>query len=417
MEFIHSVDWIGSRLGLDRMNELMEKMGNPQKACKFVHVAGTNGKGSVSCMLAAALAAAGYTVGLYTSPYIFHFNERIQVNGKQISDDELAEITTYVAPFARSMEDHPTEFEVVTAIAMEYFARRKCDIVVLEVGMGGRLDATNIISAPLCSVIMNIGLDHTEELGDTVEKIAGEKAGIIKENCPTVLYEQQQSVMDVIAQVCRQKNSLLHTADFSQINPLSDSIEGQRFSYKDNTEYLLPLLGAHQLKNAAVVLEVLEVLRAQGYQISPEAVAQGLADTRWPARFELVCRDPMFVVDGGHNPQCAETVSANLKNYFPNQKHVLLLGVLADKDYQSLTDILDQAADAYVTVKPNSPRAMAAEDLAAFLARYGKPVTACASIEEGVKTAVDLAKKNGAMACCVGSLYMAGPVRYCFGLE
>ena len=413
-KFIHEKIWQGSKPGLSRTRELLSKMGDPQDALSFIHIAGTNGKGSTSAMLSSILKSAGYKTGLYTSPFISKFNERIRINGNPISDDELAEITEFCAPLALSMEDRPTEFELVTSVAMAYFARQKCDIVVLETGMGGRLDSTNVIEKPLCTVITNIGLDHTRELGDTVEKIAAEKAGIIKENCPTIIYDLPDNIRDVISSKCSEISSSLTTADFEAVASISDSREGQVFSYKDFQNLELPLLGSHQLKNAAVALETISILRSLGFQIDDTAIKNGMKNTEWPARFEIVSEKPYFVVDGGHNPQCAETVAENLQKYFPNMKRVILLGVLSDKDYMGLAGILNPAASAYVTITPNSPRALSANDLAAKLTCFGKQVVACVSIEEGIKKALELAGNDG-VVCSVGSLYTAGTVRKFFG--
>jgi len=412
--FIHEKVWQGTKPGLSRTRELLSKMGNPQNQLRFVHIAGTNGKGSTSAMLAAILENAGLTTGLYTSPFISDFNERMRVNGSPISDEELASITAFCAPFALSMDDRPTEFELVTAIAMEFFARRKCDVVVLETGMGGMLDSTNVIENPLCSVITNIGLDHTRELGDTVEKIAAEKAGIIKKNCPTVIYDLPENVYYIIFERCREMSSALTNADFGAISAISDCRKGQVFSYKEFENLELPLLGAHQLKNAAVALETVKVLRAQGFQISDNSVKIGISLAEWPARFEIVSEKPFFVADGGHNPQCAETVAENLKKYFPDMKRIILFGVLSDKDYMGLAGVLNTVADAFVTITPQSPRALSAHDLADRIKCFAKPVTACDDIESGIKKALALAGEDG-VVCSVGSLYTAGTVRAFFG--
>ena len=409
LEFIHNVSWVGSKPGLSRTNELLERLGNPHKKLRFIHIAGTNGKGSTAAMLSSILTEAGYKTGLYTSPYITVFNERMQICGEFISDDDLAEFTEKVRPHALAMEDSPTEFELVCAIAFEYFAAKECDIVVLEVGMGGRLDATNVIDAPECAVITNIGLDHVEELGDTLELIAAEKAGIIKQGGDAVLYQQNNSVMDVIKEVCKEKKASLHVADFDEIEEISSSREGQEFSYRSEKVLKTPLLGEHQLKNAAVVLETLGVLTDKGWNITSEAVSEGLGKTVWPARFQIASKKPWFAVDGGHNPQCAATAADNLKKYFPDMRRVILVGVMGDKDYLGMTDILDEVADEYITVKPNNPRAMTAEKLAEHLRRYGKPVTPCATVAEGVKAAMKAAGDDG-VACSVGSLYMSGDI-------
>ena len=415
LQYIDGTLWFGSRPGLSRTEELLDKLGRPQDGLKYVHIAGTNGKGSCAAMLASVLKTAGYRTGLYTSPYLFRFHERMQVNGRPIEDGDLADLVTRIKPLAESMEDHPTEFELITAAALLWFAEQRCDIVVLEVGLGGRLDATNVIPAPEAAVIMNIGLDHTAVLGGTVEEIAAEKAGILKPGCEAAVYQQQESVLEIIRRKAAAVGAAVHVADFSQISPEFDSLEGQSFTYRGEP-YALSLLGEHQLRNAAVVLETVEILRRRGWKIPREDVEHGLYATVWPARFELVSREPPFIVDGGHNPQCAESVRDNLLHYFPASRRVLLVGVLADKDYPALFEILDRAADAWVCVTPNSDRALPAAELAAHLKRFGKPVTVCGSIPEGVESAREQAGEDG-MACAVGSLYMAGAVRACFGLN
>ena len=414
LQYIDGTQWFGSKPGLERTEALLDKLGRPQDRLKYIHIAGTNGKGSCAAMLASILKAAGYRTGLYTSPYLFRFHERMQINGEPVSDEALAELVTRIRPLAEAMDDHPTEFELITAAALLWFAEEHCDIVVLEVGLGGRLDATNVIAAPEAAVLMNIGLDHTAVLGDTLEQIAAEKAGILKPGCEAVAYQQQESVLEVFRQKAREVGAGLHVADFSQLVPEFDSLEGQSFTYRGEP-YALALLGDHQLRNAAVVLETVEVLRRRGWRISREAVEHGLYATAWPARFELVSEEPPFIVDGGHNPQCAESVRRNLLHYFPESRRVLLVGVLRDKDYPALFDILNEAADAWVCVTPNSERALPAAELGKFLERYGKPVTVCESIPDGVETAREQAGEDG-MACAVGSLYMAGAVRACFGL-
>ena len=414
LNYIDGVAWFGSKPGLSRVTELLRALGDPQDRLKFVHIAGTNGKGSCAAMLASVLKAAGYKTGLFTSPYLYRFNERMQINGEEIGNEALADIVTRVSIPAEKMEDHPTEFELMTAAAMLWYAEEGCDIVVLEVGLGGRFDATNIISRPEVSVIMNIGLDHTKILGDTVEQIAAEKAGIIKPGCPCVLYQQSESVTQVIRDRCGETGSALTVADFSAIKTEFDSLEGQVFTYKGEA-YAIPLLGEHQRKNAAVVIETAEVLRRRGWRLPQEDVEHGLYAVSWPARFEPVAEEPYFIVDGGHNPQCAQTVAENLQNYFPLCRRVLLMGVLADKDYQGLSEILAPEADEFVCVTPNSDRALPAQELAELLRSFGKPVTVCDSIKEGVAAAIDAAGPEG-MVCAVGSLYMVGEIRACFDL-
>ena len=412
LAYLNAVEFFGSKPGLERMAAMLDALGNPQDGMKFVHVAGTNGKGSCAAMTASVLKAAGYKTGLYTSPYLYRFNERMQVGGKEIEDDVLAELVTRIKPIAEAMEDHPTVFELMTVTALLWYKEAGCDIVVLEVGLGGRFDATNVIPAPECAVIMNIGLDHTEILGDTLEQIAFEKAGILKPGTEAVLFQQTQSVTEVVQKRCDELGIALHIPDFDAIRTEFDSLYGQTFTYKGES-YGLPLLGAHQLKNAATVLEVVEVLRSRGWKLEQSDVEHGLYAVHWPGRFELLSEEPLFVVDGGHNPQCALTVRDNLLRYFPDKRRILLLGVLRDKDYPALTEILNEAADEYICITPDSHRALPAGELADFLNRYNKPVAVCDSIRDGVSLALDRSDE-GSVVCAVGSLYSVGEIRACF---
>lgn len=410
IRYIGSVSWRGSRPGLARTQELLARMGHPEEKLKFVHIAGTNGKGSTAAMLAAVLQQAGYRTGLYTSPYLERFHERMQVDGVPISDEELGAVTRDIAPLAEAMEDHPTEFELVTCVALGWFLRRECDIVVLETGLGGRLDSTNAIPAPEACVITNIGLDHTRELGDTLVKIAGEKAGIIKPGAPVVLYQQEPEVEEVFRRVCQIQGAGLSTADFTQIQVKRDTLEGQEFDCGPWKGVKISLLGEHQRRNAAVVLDTVGVLRGRGWRIPDRAVYQGLAQARWPGRFEVLCRRPVFIADGGHNPQCAAALKANLEAYFPGRKITFLLGVLADKDYRTELDLIAPLARRFFTVTPDSPRALPGEELARCLAPYGRPVTVCASVARGIEEVFAQAGEEE-IICSFGSLYMTGEVR------
>ena len=414
LAYLDGARWFGAEPSLRRIRELLKKLGDPQRGLKTVHIAGTNGKGSCAAMLASVLRAAGYRTGLYTSPYLFRFTERMQINGEQIGEEALVQSVEAVRAVADKMDEHPTEFELITAAALLWFSSEKCDIVVLEAGLGGRFDATNVIEAPECSVIMNIGLDHTHILGDTPEKIAAEKAGIIKPGSPCVAYEQGQSVLDVFRARCAELSSTLTVADFSEIRTEFDSLEGQVFSYRGR-QYALSLLGAHQRRNAAVVIEAAERLREKGWRIDQDALEHGLYAAAWPGRFELCCDEPAFIVDGGHNPQCAETVRESLLHYFPGTRRVLLLGVLRDKDAAAMAAILDCAADEYVCTAPESVRALPPEELAAVLRPFGKKISVCDSISDAVYAAKERAGADG-MVCATGSIYLAGSVRYELGL-
>ena len=413
LTYIHSICWKGSRLGLGRTRELLQKLGNPEKQLKFVHIAGTNGKGSCAAMLSSILEAAGYRVGLYTSPFINRFNERMQINHQCIPDGELAELTAYIRPFADGMADPPTEFELITALAMVYFARHQCDIVVLEVGMGGELDSTNIIDVPEAAVIMAMGLDHVKELGPTMADIARAKAGIIKAGGRVVSYGGNPEADAVIAAACREKNASLRQPDFAAIVPGDFSLEGQSFSYKGWHDLRIPLVGAYQMKNAAAVLETVEVLRQRGWHISDEAVVQGLKHTRWPARFEVLRRDPVFIVDGGHNPHGIRATAESLQRLFPGKKFTFVTGVMADKDVESILGLIVPLADQFFTVRPDNPRAMSAQELAERIRAMGAKATPCESVADGVDRAVAVEGKDG-VACALGSLYMSGDVRACF---
>ena len=414
LSYIHSICWKGSKLGLDRTRELLGKLNDPQKELKFIHIAGTNGKGSTAAMLSSILEEAGYRVGLYTSPFINRFNERMQVNHQPIPDEELAALTEYVRPHADAMADSPTEFELITALAMVWFARQKCDIVVLEVGMGGELDSTNIIDVPEAAVIAAMGMDHVKELGPTMADIARAKAGIIKEGGRVVSYGGNSEADEVIAAVCRARNASLCQPDFSAIVPGDFSLEGQTFSYKGWRGLRIPLVGAYQMNNAAVVLETVEVLRQRGWSVSDEAVRQGLADTRWPARFEVLRRDPVFIVDGGHNPHGIRATAESLSRLFPGRKITFVTGVMADKDVEHILGLIVPLADQFFTVRPDNPRAMDAGELAARIEAMGAKATACASVQDGVDRAIQAEGPHG-VACALGSLYMSGEVRSCFG--
>ena len=409
LHYIHAVCWKGSIPGLERISALLDEMGHPEQTLKFVHVTGTNGKGSTCAMIASVLRKAGYRTGLYTSPYITRFNERMQINGEMILDEELCAITAEIKPLADRIFEQPTEFEMVTAIAFAWFARRQCDIVVCEVGMGGEFDATNVIGAPEAAVLCNIGLDHTEVLGDTLEKIAATKSGIIKSGCDAVLYRSTPGVEAVVEQRCSEVGAALHKVDFAGLHLRSRSLEGQIFDFGGLTGLHLPLLGEHQLHNAAVALTTLSVLQKRGWKITEDDIRQGFACVVWPGRFQIIGREPLFLIDGGHNPQCIQALAQNITDYLPDRPLTILTGVLGDKDYHCMyRSVADHAAE-FITVTPDNPRALTAQELAGYLSSFGKPVTACDTVDEGVRLAIDHAGKSGTVLC-YGSLYLLGDV-------
>ena len=421
ISYIENYGWSTTRLGLDRTRALLAALGDPQKELKIVHVAGSNGKGSTCAMLASIMRAAGYKTGLYISPYIQEFGERIQINGENIPGERLAEITEWVKAIADAMEDHPSQFELVTAIALQYYREENCDIVVLEVGMGGALDSTNAIDAPEVAVITNIGLEHTEYLGNTLEEIAATKGGIIKAGSRCVCYDSAPEVVSTIQGICEGLEVPLTLTDYSRIGFISGDLKGQVFTWEERpeggapiqTEYRLPLLGKHQLHNAAVVLETVENLRARGWDISEDSVRRGLAEVKWPARFEVLSFDPLFILDGGHNPQCAEALTDALKQYLEGRRIVFLLGVLADKDYETILDMMMPFADEFVCVTPLSDRALPAEDLAQVIAGKGGKASVASDISTGVTKALELTS-DGRCVVAFGSLYLAGAVRTVF---
>ena len=410
IEYIHSVCWKGSIPGLSRTEKLLSLMGDPHKELKYVHIAGTNGKGSTAAMTASVLRKAGYKVGLYTSPYIYRFNERMQIDGEQIPDQELADITEWVKPLAQSMEESPTEFELVSCIAFEYFKRNQCDIVVLEVGMGGALDSTNVIPCPEVAVITNIGLDHTDVLGKTVEEIAFTKAGIFKEGGSAVVYRGAQSVEAVFEQVCKERNVSLKKANFEGLKLLSHGLEGQVFDCGNRKALELPLLGDHQLHNAAVVLGVIDTLQEKGWAISEDHVREGLKTVSWPGRFDIMRKDPLFIIDGGHNPQCIEALVKNIQDYLTGRRVIVLTGVLADKDYADMYKPVMPLVQEFVCITPPNPRKLDADKLALYLQQAGTVATPCDSVVAGVQTAMDKAGKDG-VVLCFGSLYSIGSIR------
>ncbi len=410
LDYIHSVKWQGSKPGLERTRALLKALGNPEKSLKFVHIAGTNGKGSTAACIAAVLQEAGYKTGLYTSPYIIRFNERMQVDGENISDNELERLTDEIRPHADAMRDAPTEFELITALAMKYFVYKQCDIVVLEVGMGGALDSTNVIETPEAAVISAIGLDHTADLGPTIEDVAGAKAGIIKEGGDVVIYGGDKAAEAVFEKTCADKSAVLHRTDFTRLAVCAQDLDGVTFDFEPYRNIRLPLAGTYQPKNAALAITALECLRNKGLTISDDDIVNGLAAVKWPGRFEVLLRRPVFILDGAHNPHGIMATAGSLRAHFPAQKIVFLVGVMADKDVGGMMDIISDIAQAFVAVAPPNPRAMKADRLAELLSVYGRPVTACAGIPEGVRKAVKLAGEDG-VVCALGSLYFSGDVR------
>jgi dihydrofolate synthase/folylpolyglutamate synthase len=407
LAYIHSVKWQKRKPGLSRTRALLTALGNPERQLKFVHIAGTNGKGSTAAMIASCLKASGYRVGLYTSPYINRFNERIQVNGVPISDMALEQVVNAIRDKADSMADSPTEFEMITAIAFLYFLRQRCDIVVLEVGLGGALDSTNVIGVPECAVITALGMDHVKELGPGLAEIASAKAGIIKEKGSVVSYGGESEADAVIMQAVRERSAQLEQVDFDKLTIQSSDLDYTTFDFGDRKQLQIPLLGAYQPRNAAVAITVLEVLRKKGWAIPEHSIRDGLRDVKWPGRFELLRKEPLFLLDGSHNAHGMRATVESLQKTFPGQKFVFLFSVMADKDVDEMISLLAPLSERFITVTAENPRAMKAPELAQLLREKGLDAAPVSSIAEGVAEAV----ATGKPVCALGTLYFSGDVR------
>ena len=390
IEYIDSKNTFGSILGLERMRGLCAFLGNPQEKLKFIHTAGTNGKGSTAAFISNILASAGYTVGRYISPSVHDFSERITINNIPISHESLARITTHAALYP----DIITEFELVTAISFQYFHEQKCDYVVLEVGLGGRFDATNIIPTPEIAIITSIGIDHTEYLGDTLEKIAYEKCGIIKTGTRVVVYPNQpQEILEVIQSLA---------PGFELCSPsrlIETSLDGTKFEH-DGKEYELTMLGEHQIQNAAVAITAMR-------GIANEHIYNGLKNTRFPARFEVLKKDPYVVIDGAHNHSGAIALSQALLKYFPGNR-TIVMGMLKDKEYEKCIAEIAPLATNFIATQPHNSRALAASILGDIASRYCPNVSIVSNRDE----AVHLALKYENICIC-GSLYLLKNIETC----
>jgi len=413
LDYIHNVKWQGSKPGLERTQELLRALGNPEKRLKFVHVAGTNGKGSTSICIASVLKEAGYRTGLYISPFIERFNERMQVNGEYITDEELEREINEIRPYADAMEDSPTEFELITALAMKHFLNKGCDIVVLEVGMGGRLDSTNVIDTPELAVITAIGYDHVKELGPTISDIAREKAGIIKYNGDVLVYGGEPAVEDVFKHVSKERGARLHTVDFSRTLTRKFTLDGINLNIKPYGEILLPLVGAYQPYNAMLAITALEILRDKGYKISNDSIIDGIKKIKWPGRFEVLGQKPVFILDGSHNPQGMEATAGSLRQHFSDKKIVFIAGIMADKDIDSMIDTIAPLAKMFFSVKPDNPRAMDSQELAEKIKKFGVQTVDCGTVSNGVSEALKAAKETDVI-CALGSLYFSQEVRQAY---
>lgn len=410
VKYINTPNWQASRLGLERIRKLLELLGNPQKKLRFVHVAGTNGKGSTCAYFSQILIESGYKTGQFTSPYIYAFSERIRINNKMISDKDLEDVTLRVKNEADKFaeDDHPTEFELMTAVAFTYFASQKCDIVVSEVGMGGRLDSTNVIEADetLASVVTTIDFDHMQFLGDTLEEIAAEKAGIFKAGVPIISADQKPEVKKILEAKASDLSCEISFVDFNEIKiekvDLSKENLIRKFSYKE-ISYETKLLATYQPQNAVMAIETANLIYNNFDLISNDSIKDGIKDSNWPARFEIISKQPYVVLDGGHNVQGVNALIDSLTDVFGDKKFIFVMGVLADKDYEDMVKVVAPHAKKAYTITPPNPRKLSAEDLAATFSKFGleaKPI----EISKAISTAKKEASESDIIAV-FGSLY------------
>ncbi len=418
LEYIHGTYKFGSKLGLTNIKHLLNLLGDPHKEFKYIHVAGTNGKGSVTSMLSHILKEAGYKVGMFISPYLENFTERIQVDLKEIPRQDLADITEIVKEKVDEMVaegcNHPTEFEIITAIGFLYFARQKIDVAVVEVGLGGRLDATNVVDQPLISVITSIGFDHMDILGSSLGDIAYEKAGIIKEGRPVVSYPQLEEAAVVIRKIAQERNANLFEVSPDQINAKSISIDGNVFDfrYKDDkfSDLRLNLIGEHQLTNAATALTAIGMIKELGLDIPTSAIYDGLAKTRWPGRLEQVHENPTIIIDGAHNAGGATALAHAINTYFDDKKIILVLGILKDKEVDAVISKICPLAHTIIITRPDSPRAMDPLELREKVLKYCTQVIVEPNISNAIEKSIDISNGQDIVLIC-GSLYLAGTAR------
>ncbi len=413
VKYIHSLLKFGIRPGLNGMDALLRFLGNPEKALKYVHVAGTNGKGSTSTAISNVLTDAGYKVGLYTSPYVTDFLERVQFCGKPIDKSLFAENVQRVKNAVETLEKEEviiTEFEALTAAAFLCFKELHCDIVILEVGLGGRLDATNIIETPLVNVITSLSIDHSAVLGDTIEQIAFEKCGTIKENGNVVCsLGQSEEALKVIENTVKEKNNTLTIPCESDIKILKSDIFGTEFVYKNN-QYFIKMAGEHQVKNMTCVIEACNILKKY-FNITDDNIKSGISKTILPARVEIISEKPLVILDGGHNEDGAKAFyNAVLPELEKKKRVIVIAGMMADKAVEESLKPLMLKTDVFFAVTPDNPRAMKASDLAKIAGEYAKQVFTVKYIKEAVKIAYAAADVNTAVLV-VGSLYLAGEVR------
>lgn len=415
MEYLEQMNRLGSVPGLDSIRRLCDRLGNPQEKTAFVHIAGTNGKGSTLAMISQVLTKAGKRTGRYVSPAVMDYREHFQIDGKMISKAEYSKYMTRVIEEADAMEaeglSHPTVFEMETALAFLFFAEKKCDLAVLETGMGGALDATNLIEKPLVCVITSISMDHMQFLGDTLSKIAEQKAGIIKRGCPVVTgIGQDAEVLSVIRRKAQLMDSELTVADEGALTGVKYGMTTQSFHYKSRKNLKIHMAGVWQIENAVLALEALDVLAGQGIAISEEAIRAGLEETCWQGRLSVIFRKPLFVVDGAHNPDAAKKLAKSMEQYFPDKKRIFIMGILRDKAVEEIVRTLSPLANQVITVTtPQNARSLSAYELAMTVKEFQPNVTSADSLEEAVEMALLMADDKTLVAA-MGSLSFLGRI-------
>ncbi len=405
-------------LGLERMNVLLEKLDNPHEDLKVLHVAGTNGKGSVCRYLYEILQAAGYRCGLFTSPFLEVFNERIEFDGSFISDADLQRCSDVVLAMTEEMvaEGHesPTEFEVITAIAFLYFKEKNTDFVVLEVGLGGRGDSTNVVKRPLCSIITSISLDHTDRLGETIEEIAAEKAGIIKEGCPVITGVENEEAMWVLKHKAIEKHTPIFDALQSPFEILEETVEGTRVRaevLKETYEFTISMVGRHQVQNALTALTAIALLNKRGdFTVTDEQIAEGFKRAKQIGRFEIMEKEPFVILDGAHNPGGAKALKETVLRHFKDKKILMVTGILADKEVEEVLDSFMDITKDFIATEPDNPRKLPAEELAEKMQKRGGHVHRFSKAEEAVSCAQGLYEAYDVILF-TGSLYLIGKIR------
>lgn len=397
--YLDNVAKYGSVLGLDAMRELLRRLGNPEKGRKIVHIAGTNGKGSVLAFLSTVLTESGYRVGRYISPTLFSYRERIQVDGEYIEKEPLARLVTRIREASEAMDRDglrtPTAFEIETALGLLYFAEKKCDVVVLETGMGGRDDATNAIAEVMMEIFASISLDHLGVLGNDLTEIAECKADIIRKNSLVISAFQKEEAAEVLKRTAAERNAKLVTVDPGQISDVKYGYEEQSFSYGAEKNIRIHLAGAYQIENAALAWEAVQGLRSLGFRISDEAFRSGMEKTVWRGRFTCIHKEPLVIMDGAHNEDAAKKLAASIETYFPGRKISYIMGVFKDKEYEKVIRITAPYAAKVTAVEtPGNPRALPKEELKKVWETFGVPVTTADTIAEAVKENITSAEKE-----------------------